>query len=163
MALTLSTTFFILSNLSVAPFYLLMIVAPRADQTRRVMGSLWPIALPALVHVVFLTLIIILTRPDVIGLWRTLYFDNGLFSPATIEFLSRIYGAFPEFAILHGWVHVVVGDMFMARWAYFDALERGMAAWLVALTAILIGFMGPIGVIAYLIVRFRTNRRDKAA
>jgi hypothetical protein len=158
MALTLSTIFFILSNLSVAPFYLLMIVVPRANLTRRLLGSLWPIVLPALVHVVFVILIVMLIQPDVIGLWRALYIENGLFSTATIEFLSRLYGAFPAFAILHGWVHLVVGDMFMARWAYHDALERNMAAWLIALTAILIAFVGPIGVIFYLIFRLRYRR-----
>jgi hypothetical protein len=160
VALTLSTIFFILSNLAVAPFYLLVIVAPRAELTRRLLGSLWPIAVPALVHVVFVTLIILLTRPDVIGLWRALYIENGLFSPTTIEFLSRTYGAFPEFATLHGWVHLVVGDMIMARWTYLDALERGLA-WLIALTAVLIAFIGPIGVIIYLIFRLRYSRAGK--
>src|SRR5262245_53035924 len=124
MALTLSTTFFILSNLAVAPFYLLMLVKPRADLTRRVLGSIWPIALPALVHVAFIAFILMFIRPDVIALWRELYIENGLFSAATIEFLSRMYGTFPEYATLHGWVHLVVGDMVMARWAYLDALER---------------------------------------
>jgi hypothetical protein len=155
MALTLSTIFFILSNLSVAPFYLLMLVAPRANLTRRALGSLWPIAVPALVYVIFAILIIILTRPDVLGLWRSLYIENGLLGSANVVFLSRIYGAFPEFATLHGWVHLVVGDMFMARWAYLDALERGVPSWLMALIATLIGFIGPIGLVIYLLLRLR--------
>jgi hypothetical protein len=138
MALTLSTAFFILSNLSVAPFYLLMIVAPRAG--------------------LFVAVIVLLLQPDVIGLWQALYIENGLFSSATIMFLSEIYGAFPEFAILHGWVHLVVGDMFMARWAYFDALERGIVPWVVALVSVLIAFVGPIGLIFYLLLRLRYSR-----
>jgi hypothetical protein len=158
MALTLSTAFFILSNLSVAPFYLLMIFAPRANLTRRVLGSLWPIALPAGVYVVFVAVIVLFLQPDVIGLWRTLYIENGLFSSATITFLSEIYGAFPEFAILHGWVHLVVGDMFMARWAYCDALELGIVPWIVALVSVLIAFIGPIGLILYLLLRLRYSQ-----
>jgi hypothetical protein len=153
--LTLSTTFFILSNISVAPFYLLMIVAPRAPLTRRVLGSLWPVALPALVHVVFIILIVVISRPDVLGLWRALYIKNGLFGSTTVLFLSQIYGSFPEFATLHGWVHVVVGDLFMARWAYLDALTRRTPVWLLQLVALLIGFLGPIGVIVYVVVRTR--------
>ena len=163
MSLALSTIFFILSNLVVAPFYLLMLVRPRADLTRRVLGSVWPIALPALVHTAFVTLILIFTRPDVIGLWRALYIENGLISSATIEFLSRIYGAFPEFATLHGWVHLVVGDMFMARWAYLDALERNIASWLIALVTVLIGFVGPIGVVVYLLLRMRSSHAGPGA
>ena len=163
MALTLSTIFFILINLSVAPFYLLIIVAPRAGLTRRVLGSLWPMALPALVHVAFIILIVVLTRPNVLGLWRALYIENGLFSSTTVELLSKMYGTFPEFATLHGWVHIVVGDIFMARWAYLDALERDTPAWLVAFVAVLIAFFGPIGVIVYLLIRLRYVRVGRAA
>jgi hypothetical protein len=105
------------------------------------------------VYVVFLALILILIRPDVIGLWRALYIENGLFSAGTVEFLSRMYGNFPEYAILHGWVHLVVGDMVMARWAYLDALQRNLASWMIALVALLIGFVGPVGVVVYMILR----------
>ena len=153
--LTLSTAFFLLSNISVAPFYLLILVAPRAPLTRRVLGSLWPVALPALVHVVFIILIIVISRPDVLSLWRALYIEHGLFGSTTVLFLSEMYGSFPEFATLHGWVHIVVGDLFMARWAYLDALTRRTPAWFLRLVALLIGFLGPIGVIVYVVVRTR--------
>jgi hypothetical protein len=154
VALTLSTTFFILINLVVTPFYLLVIFAPRASLTRRVLGSLWPIALPALVHLVFIILILILLRPDVLGLWRSLYIENGMFSSSTVLFITKIYG-FPEFAILHGWVHVLVGDMVLARWAYLDALDRATPSWLISLVALLICLVGPLGAIAYLALRPR--------
>jgi len=120
-------------------------------------------ALPALVHVAFIILIVVLTRPNVLGLWRALYIENGLFSSTTVELLSKMYGTFPEFATLHGWVHIVVGDIFMARWAYLDALERDTPAWLVAFVAVLIAFFGPIGVIVYLLIRLRYVRVGRAA
>lgn len=155
MALTLSTTFFVLSTLAVTPFYLLMLLAPRAAFTRRALGSLWPVALPTLVYGLFLLLILLLLRPDVLGLWRALYVENGLFGATTVAFLSRVYGTFPEYATLHGWVHLVVGDMVMARWAYLDALERATPAWLIALVAFLISVVGPLGLLLYLAVRLR--------
>lgn len=155
MALTLSTIFFILINLVVTPFYLLVILAPRAALTRRILGSVWPIALPALVHTLFILLILILLRPDVLGLWRSLYVENGMFSASTVLFITKIYG-FPEFAILHGWVHIVVGDLVLARWAYLDALERLTPTWLISLTALLVCFVGPLGAVAYLALRPRT-------
>ena len=160
--LALSTAFFILSNLSVAPFYLLMLAAPRAAWTRRVLGSLWPVAVPAIVYVVFVGLILAMSRPDVLGLWRALYIDNGLFGSGAVALLSRLYGSYPEFAILHGWVHVVVGDIFIARWAYLDAVDRGVAAWQIALVALLIGFLGPIGVVVYLLMRLAASRSRMA-
>ena len=43
----------------------------------------------------------------------------------------------------------------MARWAYLDALERAVPSWRMALVAALIGFMGPVGVTVYLLIRPR--------
>lgn len=151
--LNLSTVFFILINLVVSPFYLLIIVAPRRAGTRQVLKSVWPLALPAFVHVAFIAAILALSRPNVVGLWQKLYIEHGMFSSTTVEFLSQLYGTYPEFAILHGWVHIVVGDMFMARWAYLDALTRHTPSWLISFVALLIVFTGPIGVIFYLILR----------
>ena len=155
MILSLSTVFFVIVNLVVSPFYLLIFIAPRAQVTRRVLASLWPVALPALVHVGFILVIIVVARPNVLQLWQSLYLAHGAFGSTTVLFLSQLYGQFPEYATLHGWVHVVVGDIFMARWAYLDSLERGVPGWLMALVAALIAFMGPVGVIVHLIVQRR--------
>lgn len=151
--LNLSTIFFILINLVVSPFYLLIIIAPRRAGTRQVLKSVWPLALPAFVHVAFIATILAFSRPNVVGLWQDLYIEHGMFSSTTVEFLSHLYGTYPEFAILHGWVHIVVGDLFMERWAYLDALTRHIPSWLISFVALLIVFTGPIGVIFYLILR----------
>jgi len=163
MLLTLSTAFFILINLIVSPFYLLMLVAPRAPFTQRAMASLWPVALPALVHVAFILVILIVARPNVLQLWQSLYVEHGVFGATTVSMLSQLYGQYPEYATLHGWVHVVVGDIFMARWAYLDSLERAVPSWRIALVAALIAFMGPVGIIAYLLMRPRGIRLSPAA
>ena len=163
MPLTLTTFFFILINVVVTPFYLLMLIAPRAALTRLLLASMWPVALPALVHVAFILVILFVARPNVLQLWQSLYLEHGAFGPTTVLFLSELYGQFPEYAVLHGWVHVVVGDIFMARWAYLDALERGLPSWLVALVAALIAFTGPVGVITHLVVRPRYHRVSAGA
>ena len=163
MLLTLSTAFFILINVVVSPFYLLMIVAPRASLTRRLMATLWPVALPALVHVAFILVILIVARPNVLQLWQSLYVEHGVFGATTVGMLSQLYGRYPEYATLHGWVHVVVGDIFMARWAYLDALDRAVPSWRIALVAALIAFMGPVGVIVYLLIRPRDSRASAAS
>ena len=119
-----------------------MLVTPRAALTRRAMGSLWPVALPALVYVAFVILILAESRPDALGLWRAQYIENDLFGPGAVALLSRLYGRHPEFAALHGWIHLVVGDLFIARWMYLDAADRNIPAWQIALMALLIGFLG---------------------
>jgi hypothetical protein len=158
LMLTVSTAFFVLSNLSVAPFYLLMLVAPRAALTRRAMASLWPVALPALVYVAFVVVILAESRPDVLGLWRSLYVENSLFGTGAVTLLARLYGTHPEFAVLHGWMHLAVGDLFIARWMYLDAVDRTIPAWQIALAALLIGFLGPIGLAVYLLRRLAALR-----
>lgn len=152
-ASSLSTIFFIAITLSVMPFYTLMILAPGDSKTHQVMASLWPITVPVVVYVVFLLLIVLILRPDVLGLWRELYVARGLFGKSTILFLSEMYGRFPEYAVLHGWAHLLVGDMFMARWVFLDATQRAVKRPLTAVIIALIGFVGPVGVLAYLPVR----------
>jgi len=155
LALTLSTIFFILINLAISPFYILMVALPRWKNTRKIMESLWPIVLPVIIYLFFISAIIALLRPDVIGLWKSLYLETGMFSKNAIELLSRLYGNYPEYTTLHGWVHIVIGDMFMARWAYLDAIDRNIESWKIGIVSILIVFMGPIGVGCYLLIRKR--------
>ena len=103
MVLTLSTVFFILINLAVSPFYLLMVAAPRAALTRRWLAPLWPVALPALVHVAFIVAILVVARPNVLQLWQSLYLEHGVLGTTTVSMLSQLYGQHPEYAALHGW------------------------------------------------------------
>ena len=148
----LSTLFFIAITVSVMPFYTLMIFAPGNGRTQRIMTSLWPIAVPVVIYVLFLLLIVLLLRPDVLGLWRELYVTRGLFGNSTVQFLSEMYGRFPEYAVLHGWAHLVVGDMFMARWVFLDASQRVVKRPITAVIIALIGFVGPVGMLVYLLV-----------
>ncbi len=149
---SLSTIFFIAITLSVIPFYSLMIFAPGSSRTQRIMASLWPITMPVGIYVLFLLLIVLILRPDVLGLWRELYITRGLFNHSTVQFLSEMYGRFPEYATLHGWAHLVVGDMFMARWVFLDATQRAVKRPITAVIIALIGFVGPVGVLVYLLV-----------
>ena len=78
-----------------------------------------------------------------------------------IKTLVRIIQSFRELPCV-GWVHVVVGDNFMAHRAHLDALERGMSNWAMALVAGLIAFLGPAGMIVHLIIRSRSKRAGPA-
>ena len=155
MALSLSIFFFILINLAITPFYLLIVAFPHWKNTRKYVGSLWSIGLPVIIYLLFILAIIFLLKPDVIGLWKSLYVETGMFSKTAIELLSKLYGNYPEYTTLHGWVHIVIGDMFMARWAYIDAIERNIESWKISIASILIVFMGPIGIGIYLLIRKR--------
>ena len=156
MSPTVLAVFFGLSNLLVSIAYTLMAFAPKRTITQRYMRSLWWL-LPLLALYLSLATLILLDQPDLMGNWDALYLKGGILGSFATA-LSDIYGRFPQVALLHGWVHIVIGDLFMARWAYFDASERGLPAWMIGAAVLLIGFVGPIGVAIYLILR-ETNKR----
>ncbi len=52
---------------------------------------------------------------------------------------------------------MAAGDTVVARWAYFDAQERGLRAWQVAVSILLIGLVGPVGLVVYLVLSRATK------
>jgi hypothetical protein len=153
---TLLTLFFGLSNLLVSIPYALMAFAPRRDLTQRYMKSLWWL-LPLIALYLVLVTLILIDSPGLLRYWDDLYAQGGIFG-SFVGTLSEVYGLLPQIALLHGWVHIVIGDVFMARWAYFDALERGLPSWMIAVAVLAIGIVGPIGVGVYLVMRWGRTR-----
>ncbi len=130
-------TLFQTSNLLSLPFWALMIFLPRWRWTRRIMESLWPIVLFALLYAV-------LILPQLGGALGSLL--NPTLS-GIIALLSK-----PE-AMMAGWAHYLAFDLFVGRWAYLDSRERNLSAWLMAPVLFAILMAGPIGFLLYLIVR----------
>jgi hypothetical protein len=153
LGLQIAILFFILINISITPFYLPIVISPYSKSTIKIVNSIWVLLLPVLVYAVFIVAIIVFLKPDVIELWKNLYIDTGLISSSAVRLLSQLYGNYPEYAILHGWAHVVIGDLFIARWVYFDAINKNKNQLLISLVCIVIGFLGPLGFLLYVIIR----------
>jgi hypothetical protein len=145
------TIFFIASNLLLTPQYLLMIFAPQWGITQRFMRSMWFI-IPLIVLYVSFAALIIITTPEIMLYWRELYAEGGILG-ASGDIMGRAFAEYPQAALLHGWIHVVIGDLFMARHVFFDTQKRGWPAWMTSLLVWGIGMVGPIGFAVYLIVR----------
>src|SRR6187549_2144997 len=122
MADSTLTAFFIASNVLLTPQYVLMMFAPRWGITQRFMRSMWFIVPLIVLYCVFLALILI-SDPSLLRFSRELYIEGGFFGPVS-DLLSRSFGQYPQLALLHGWVHVVIGDLFMARHVFFDTQKR---------------------------------------
>lgn len=138
---------FELTNLVVLPFWLLMIALPRARVTGRVMRAPWVSALLAAVYVTLVaprvaTLLPLLARP-------------------TLASVASLLGT-PEGATL-AWVHFLAFDLFVGRWMYLDARERGVPALALSPVLLLTLLFGPAGLLAYLGVRAATGRRAQPA
>jgi hypothetical protein len=138
---------FLASNALVLPFWALMIFAPRAEITRRAVGSL-AVCLP------FALLYLALFAEQA----------GSIASAAVRPSLSQVaalMGA-PRGACL-AWAHYLTCDLFLGRWIYLDAQERNVAP-LVMAPVLLLGLtFAPLGLLAYWVVTVTARRRTALA
>jgi len=132
-----------------APFWALMILAPRWSWTPRVLASPWVTLLPLAVYLWFAwahfgELWPVVSRPDL---------------DALRAFLAQPHGA----ALI--WAQLIAFDLFLGRWMYFEARSRGLPTVLVSAILLLTIFLSPIGLITFLALRDvrRTGRRPVEA
>jgi hypothetical protein len=130
-------TIFDLSGLLVLPFWALIVFAPRWRWTERLMRSPLVVAGPAVCYAV-------LVAPRMIELWPAL-------ANPTLPGIIALLGT-PEGATI-AWLHFLAFDLFVARWVYLDARERGITAWLVSPVLVLVLMFGPLGFLLYLAIR----------
>lgn len=131
-------TIFTLANLLALPFWALMIVLPHWRWTRRIMASLWPVSILALIYAGLL--IAQVAAPGGADLLA------GLANPSAAA-IAALLGS-PAGATL-GWVHFLAFDLFVGRWAYLDSRERGLPAWLASPALFFILMAGPLGFLLY--------------
>ena len=135
------------SSFAVMPFWALMVLLPRARVTHAVMRT--PLA-PALFALLYAALVLprmgallpLLARPEL---------------PAIAALLGSREGA------TIGWVHFLAFDLFVGRWAYLDAQERGLSPWMMAPVLLLMLMFGPLGLLAYLALRAVSSRAKSTA
>jgi hypothetical protein len=138
-------TIYTFLNVLVMPFWLLMMLAPHWAWTKRIMGSLWPVVLVALLYAVLLL--------SQIGPVMA-----GLANP-TLAIIAAILGQ-PTGATI-AWAHFLAFDLFVGRWAYLDSREKEITAWIVSPLLFFILMVGPLGFLLYLLGRTAVLRQRK--
>ena len=128
---------FSLGSFLVLPFWLSMIVAPRWRWTRRLMSSPLVVAGPLLLYAA-------LVLPELLALLPALANPQ---LPAIAALLGTPRGA------TIAWMHFLAFDLFVARWMYLDAVERGWPATVLSPLLALTLMFGPLGLGAYLALR----------
>ena len=125
------------ANYMVLPFWILLLVAPRWSWTQRLVHG--PVA-------------VLLLAP----MYAYLLFGYGT-NPEEMNFRT-LYGVMVGFSVPHlvmaGWIHYLVFDLFIGAWEVRDALRRDLSHWLVIPCLVLTLMAGPIGLLAYVVVRF---------
>jgi hypothetical protein len=134
---------FALSNLTVMPFWTLMIGLPRWRWTERIIGSPL-IALPP----VLIYASLVLPRFDEI--WAAV---STLSLPGLLPLLGSPVGA------TIAWQHFLAFDLLVGRWIYLDSRERSMNGLLMAPILVLALMLGPVGFLVYLAARYLVKGR----
>lgn len=127
------------ANLFVLPFWALMILLPNWSVTRRVMGSLIPFVVLA---VLYLSLLVSTITPES---------AQALANPQLAD-IARFFAA--ESAAATGWVHFLVMDLFVGRWIYWEGQRTGV--WTIHSIALCL-FAGPLGLLSHILTTWVTN------
>jgi len=128
-------------NWGVIPFWLLLVVLPHWGLTQILVHS---IAIPLLLGVAYA--------------W---YLTTGAFGVEGGSF-SSLEGVMVFFsapgAVLAGWIHYLVFDLFIGAWQVRDAKRRGINHWFVIPCLFFTLMAGPIGLLLYLVVRLALSK-----
>jgi len=134
-------TLFTILNMAVLPFWLLIMVAPRWEWTRRLTHSV---------------IIAVVYAPIYLWLLATGSGGEGDFS--SLAGVGALFSR-PE-ALLAGWIHYLVFDLFVGAWISRDAVRRDIHQLIVLPCLVLTLMVGPVGLGLYAVVRGAMRRTD---
>lgn len=130
-------------NLGVTPFWALLIFMPRAQIT------------DTLVHSVMMPLILGVTYAWLLATALSLPAPEGA-GFSSLEGLMKLFTV--EMALVAAWSHYIVFDLFVGAWEARDAQRVGMNHLLLAPCLLLTFLVGPIGLLAYIMIRGLTGK-----
>ena len=134
---------YIALNLGVTPFWALLIFMPRAQIT------------DTLVHSVMMPLILGVTYAWLLATALSLPAPDGA-GFSSLEGLMKLFTV--EMALVAAWSHYIVFDLFVGAWEARDAQRVGMNHLMLAPCLLLTFLVGPIGLLAYIMVRGLTGK-----
>lgn len=133
----MSAVLFGLTFALAAPFWALMILAPRWSWTGRVVGSPLIVAPVLLVYALLVLPALGAVLPVV--------------TAPTLDGLRELLGTADGAAA--AWAHMIGFDLLVGRWIFSDARERGIPALLTAPVLVLTILLGPLGLAVHLGLR----------
>jgi hypothetical protein len=129
-------TVFLVCNNGILFAWLLLAVAPGWRWTERIVHAAW---IPLPLAIVYAAAFLMNTEAPEGGGFGSL--------PAVMTLFTS------PWAMLAGWVHYLVFDLFVGAWEVRDARRRGIAHWMVLPCLFFTLMLGPIGLGAYLLLR----------
>lgn len=135
---------FRVTNLLVLPFWLLMLVAPKAKLTQRLMKN----------DVIFYVLASIYLSLLATGIVKNPKGMKEVMNP-NLDGITKLLG--DKQGAFTGWMHFLTFDLFVGRWMYLDSLEKGRPAPRLAMLTTFLA--GPAGLLGYLSVSDRSKKK----
>lgn len=128
-------------NASVLPAWFLLVVLPHSFITRAIVHSyLYPFVL----GVVYAAIII-----------PGMFSDGG----GGMDSVAHLQIGFQNGLILVGaWIHYLIFDLFIGAWQVRDARKIGIPHWQIVPALVATLFLGPVGLMLYLLIRFVYRR-----
>ena len=131
---------YLLSNLGVIPFWLLLIIAPGHIITKFLANSIIPILLLGIAYI-YLGYNIFLSGNILEGF--NLYFS-----------INDLYAVFSNEAfLLIFWLHFLSISLFVGSWIANDSIKFSIPKFFTIFSLIITYFSGPVGIVIYWIVR----------
>ncbi|MEU4312168.1 ABA4-like family protein [Nocardia sp. NPDC024068] len=121
-----------------APFWALMILAPRWRRTRAIVASPLICLPPLLIYAA-------LVLPAFAD------FSAALANP-TLPALQELLSSAPGTAAT--WAHFIAFDLFLGRWIFFDSRDRRINPMVISGLLVFTIIFAPLGVLIYLLIRF---------
>jgi hypothetical protein len=137
------STMYLVLNLGILPFWALLILMPRAQIT------------DTLVHSVMMPLILGVTYAWLLATALALPAPEGA-GFSSLEGLMKLFTV--EMALVAAWSHYIVFDLFVGAWEARDAQRVGMNHLLLVPCLVLTLLVGPIGLLAYIMIRGLTGK-----
>lgn len=138
---------FSMANMVALAGWVLLAVAPRWKWTQKLVVSG---ALSLLLSVVYLILIV-------------LFFGGSQGGFGSLPDVMLLFTN--KYNVLAGWIHYLAFDLFVGSWEVKDAQSRGVSHWLVVPCLFLTFMLGPVGFLAYhlirLVVSYRTVKGEQ--
>lgn len=144
----IASSVFTLGTAAVLPFYTLMVVAPRAELTRRSVDSSIPYIILGLLYAYLLCLS---WTPDTLRYM----FASKYWMPELSGMLKMFSN---EMTLASAWIHLLAVDLFAARQVYCDGLQNKIET---RHSVSLCLLFCPIGILLHLITKALTRRPTK--
>ena len=132
---------FLMVNFAVIPAWLLLALAPHHRVTQLVVHAIW---VPLLLGPFYI--------------WA-LFFGEPAAEGAGFGTLQGVMLLFQSpTAVLGGWIHYLVFDLFIGAWIVRDAKRQGINHWLTVPFLFMTLMAGPAGLMFYLLLRLGLKR-----